>query len=127
MPWEGAEPPFGFSPADASRPPWLPQPADWVGLTVEAQLADPDSTLNLHRAALRLRHDVPGLQGEEFHWRESPSGVLDFERGSGFRCIVNISGDPVDLDDRWQVLLASGPVADGRLPSDTAAWLTPAP
>ena len=33
--------------------PWLPQPADWAALTVEAQQADPASTLALYRAALR--------------------------------------------------------------------------
>ncbi len=34
---------------------WLPQPAHWGEHSVEAQDRDPDSTLNLYRAALRLR------------------------------------------------------------------------
>ena len=33
-------PPFGFSP-DGVPTTWLPQPADWAALTVEAQHADP--------------------------------------------------------------------------------------
>ena len=132
LPWSGAEPPYGFSPAAATAPPWLPQPSDWAGLTVEAQLADPDSTLSLHRHALRLRREVPGLQTEEFAWRDAPDGVLDFERGPDFRCVVNLSGAPLPLDSGWRVLLASSPLSDlagpggrsvGSLAHDATAWL----
>lgn len=123
LPWSGSEPPYGFSPAAAPATPWLPQPRDWAGLTVEAQAADPGSTLSLHRDALRLRHEVPGLLIEQFGWRDSAAGVLDFERGPAFRCVVNVSGGPLALEDGWQVLLASTALDDGRLPHDAAAWL----
>jgi alpha-glucosidase len=123
LPWSGTEPPFGFSPADARRQPWLPQPADWAAVTVEAQAADSDSTLSMHRTALRLRHEVPGLRTEEFAWRESAPEVLDFERRPDFRCVVNISGAPLPLDGDWLVLVSSSPVVDGALPHDAAAWL----
>ncbi|HET8779687.1 MAG TPA: glycoside hydrolase family 13 protein, partial [Agromyces sp.] len=43
LPWRGTVPPFGFSPDSAS--PWLPQPAEWAALTVQAQEADPASML----------------------------------------------------------------------------------
>ena len=33
-------PPYGFSPDAATAEPWLPQPDDWAGLTVEAQTGD---------------------------------------------------------------------------------------
>ena len=36
----------------ASGQPWIPQPDDWATLTVEAQQADPDSTLAFYREAL---------------------------------------------------------------------------
>ena len=60
--------------------------------------------------------------------RSSPGGrrllgVLDFERGSAARCVVNISGTPFVLDSGWTVALASAPVSDGALPHDAAAWL----
>ena len=42
-------------------PPWLPQPPDWGSYSVESQLADEHSFLNLYRAALRLRRDHPAL------------------------------------------------------------------
>lgn len=44
-------PPFGFSPDDARAEPWLPQPAAWTALTAAAQSGEPDSTLELYRAA----------------------------------------------------------------------------
>ena len=37
----------------------LPQPKDWVKYTAEAQHDDPASFLNLYRAALRLRRELP--------------------------------------------------------------------
>jgi alpha-glucosidase len=121
LPWSGDQPPYGFSPKGAQT--WLPQPAGWSSLTVEKQLADSDSTLSLHRSALQIRHDHPGLQTEEFAWRDAAPGVLDFGRGDGFRCVVNISGQPIALDESAQVLLSSAPIEDGKLPADAAAWL----
>ena len=61
IPWSGAAPPFGFSPDNASAPPWLPQPASWGALSVESQSGDPSSMLELHRSALRIRHLTPPL------------------------------------------------------------------
>jgi alpha-glucosidase len=90
---------------------------------VAAQDADPNSMLWLHRDALRLRRELPGLQGEDFAWCDSTDGVLDFRRGDGFRCLVNIGGMPVDPDPEWEVLLASRPLVDGAVPHDAAVWL----
>jgi alpha-glucosidase len=50
--------------------------------------------------------------------------VLAFGRAGGFGCVVNLSGDPVPLPLHVKVLLASGPLTDGLLPPDTAAWLS---
>ena len=55
LPWSGDRAPFGFSPDGARHEPWLRQPEGWAALTVEAQLADPESMLNLYRSALRIR------------------------------------------------------------------------
>jgi alpha-glucosidase len=123
LPWNGTRPPFGFTPPGADADPWLPQPHDWARLTVEAQSHDPGSTLALHRQALRLRHEVPGLATEEFAWRESSAGSLDFERGADFRCVVTISGPPLRVDDGWEVLLSSAALVDGAIPPDVACWL----
>ena len=124
IPWSGQEPPFGFSPDDASTPPWLPQPLAWGELTVEAQIGDERSMLELYRRALRLRRGHPALGDGSLRWIEVPAGALAFERDPGFVCIVNLSGDAVTLPDGAELLISSGPLTDdGRLPRDTSAWL----
>ncbi|MFJ1754027.1 glycoside hydrolase family 13 protein [Kitasatospora sp. NPDC088134] len=116
LPWGGDRPPYGFT-RDGTDP-WLPQPADWAPLTVEAQRADPASMLTLYRTGLRLRREE--LRGP-FGWdADAPAGVLAFRRGD-VRCLVNLSAAPLPVDG--EVLLASGELTDGRLPADTAVWL----
>jgi alpha-glucosidase len=125
IPWSGDRPPFGFSPPDASRTPWLPQPPSWASLTVAAQAGRPDSTLELYRAALRIRRAHPALGDGSLRWLDAPEGTLALARDPGFRCVVNLSGGPVPLPDGGTVALASGPLAaGGQLPPDTAVWLT---
>ncbi|NUR92744.1 MAG: glycoside hydrolase family 13 protein [Nonomuraea sp.] len=95
------------------RKPWLPIPEGWGDLSVEAETGDPGSTLELYRAALRLRGDVDG----PLEWLESPHGTLAFRRG-GFVCTVNLTGEPVDFGVEGELLLAS---AEPGAP-DSAAW-----
>ncbi len=121
LPWSGSAPPFGFSPDQA--PPWLPQPAAWRRLTAAAQRADPGSTLSLYRDALRIRRAEPGLGDGPMTWLASEPEVLAFTRPGGFACVVNLSGVATELTGHRGVLLASGPLDDGMLPPDTAAWL----
>ena len=128
LPWRGDRAPFGFSP-DASTGTWLPQPAEWSALTVEAQNADPGSTLNLYRDALRLRRALPELGDGPLAWWDDavPAAaggtVLAFRRGDRFACVVNTGDDPVALPADATVLLASTPLDAGRLPGNAAAWL----
>ncbi len=124
IPWEGAAPPYGFGPGDGQ--PWLPQPADWAPLTAAAQTGDPDSHLNLYKAALKIRREHPDLGEGRLTWDdESPAEVLAFTRGS-FRCLTNLGSTPVSLPDGAEVLLTSSPLVDGRLPTDTTVWLNAA-
>jgi alpha-glucosidase len=121
LPWSGDRPPFGFSPAGVV--PWLPQPASWRALTAEAQARDPGSTLELYRAALRIRRTHPGLAGNGLRWLPSPPGTIAFERDAGLRCVVNVDGAPLALPPGATVLLASEPLGDGPLPPGASAWL----
>ena len=123
LPWRGTEAPFGFSPAEASGRPWLPQPADWAALTVQAQEADPASMLWLYRQALRLRKREAALGDGPLTWLDSAPGVLAFRRGDFFTSVTNLGGEPVALPDHDSILLASTPLADGLLPPDSTAWL----
>lgn len=120
MPWSGEEPPYGFS---ATTRTWLPMPGDWAGLTVEAQLEDPTSTLSLYRQALELRRDHPGFAQDGLEWFSAPDGCLAFRRPAGLLCALNASAQPVPMPP-GEVLLSSAPLdPDGSLPPDTAAWL----
>jgi len=123
LPWSGLEPPFGFSPPGGE--PWLPQPKEWRELTVEAQSAaaqsgEPGSMLELYRRALRVRR-AEFVQAAALTWLPARDGVLAFGRG-GVACVANLSAGPLELPG-GEVLLASGPLADGLLPPDTSAWL----
>lgn len=125
LPWKGDAPPYGFGPP-GSRP-WLPQPGGWRRLSVDAQSADAHSVLSLYRAALAERRALPGLRSDRLRWLESPENVLAFERGEGFRCVVNLGDEPYRIDGLGRTLLASEPGVHDVLPPDTAAWLAPAP
>ena len=118
IPWSGDTPPFGFGPGAGQ--PWIPQPADWAGLTVEAQEGDPDSTLSFYRAALAARRTFATSAGDEVELLDLGPDVLAFRRGP-VTAVLNCGAEPVPLPD-GEVLLASGPV-DTTLPADTAVWL----
>ncbi|SHN32822.1 alpha-glucosidase [Actinacidiphila paucisporea] len=133
IPWSGTEPPYGFGPVGA--PTWLPQPDSWAGLSVQAQTGDPDSTLELYRAALAHRRDHPALGApDNLSWHDSPPGTLVFDRTPGFRCTVNLTAERVALPAAGtmtipatgRLILASGPVTHTGggilLPPDTTAW-----
>ncbi|WP_205829000.1 glycoside hydrolase family 13 protein [Microbacterium sp. B19(2022)] len=117
LPWAGTVTPYGFG-----GTPWLPQPDDWVTLTVEAQDADPSSTLNLYRAAIALRAQIADFTGSDLEWLELGADVLAFRRGDGTVSITNLGAVPVPLPAHHEVLLASAPL-DGALPADSTAWL----
>ncbi len=122
IPWSGTEPPFGFGPGEGQ--PWLPQPADWSTLTAESEVSDPDSHLNLYKAALSIRRSTEALGEGRLTWDDdAPADVLSFTRSPHFRCIANLSESPIPLPTHTQVLLSSHPLPDNQLPVDAAVWL----
>ena len=131
LPWSGDEPPFGFSPPGAAAAPWLPQPEDWKDRTVQAQLGDPLSMLELYRSALRLRRAEAVLGDGPMRWcppQAFPTGdVLAFARerdgAEPLLCVVNLGAGTVPLPGHRGVLLSSRPLDGDALPADTAAWL----
>jgi alpha-glucosidase len=124
LPWSGDRPPYGFGPAGATGPPWLPQPDTWADLTVAAQEGDPGSVLTLYRRALQIRRKLPALGDGGMRWLTSPVGSLVFARDPGFLCVVNVSAGPMHIPESGTVILGSGPLTmDGRIPADTTVWL----
>ncbi|MGV9338114.1 glycoside hydrolase family 13 protein [Streptomyces sp. NPDC003688] len=124
IPWTREGSSYGFGAGGS----WLPQPGSWGELSVEAQTGDPDSTLELYRAALAARREQPSLgAGESVDWLTAPEGVLAFRRGE-FVCVANTTAAPVTVPSHGRVLLASGEVtvdgAEATLPADTTVWWT---
>jgi len=118
LPWTTSGPSLGFGDA----PPWLPQPQDWSQLSVEAQDADDGSMLHLYRNALRLRRLLPECQNGDHSWFDLGDDVIAFTRSDRFACVVNFGDSPIELP-AGEVLITSGPIEDGALPGDTAAWI----
>jgi alpha-glucosidase len=127
LPWSGRHPPFGFSSdAEASpRQPWLPQPASWAAYTVEAQLEDPRSMLSLYRRALAVRREHDALGDGPFAWFDLGADALAFRRGDRFLSVTNFGKAPLALPERTELILASSPLVDGELATDSTAWLRP--
>lgn len=100
MPWDPAAPHLGFSSAE----PWLPAAREHAGLTVAAQEADPDSTLVLSRALLKLRKDHPALRLGDIRFRTEAGPRLAFERsfeGETLLCVFQMATTPPDPAPIW--------------------------
>ena len=117
IPWEPDGASFGFGSGRAH----LPQPAWFAEYAASVQDVDANSTLAFYRRALALRRE---LRGEElFEWLEDDRPeVLRFARPGGWQVVTNFGDTPVDLPG-GQVLLASEPIHDGKLPASATAWL----
>lgn len=128
LPWRGVAAPFGFSPevpdGDGTvAVPWLPQPAEWAALTVQAQESDPASMLWLYRQALRIRRREGSLGDGTLTWLPSEPTALVFQRGDDVVNVTNLGTAPMALPDHDRILLSSTPLVGGMLPPDSTAWL----
>jgi alpha-glucosidase len=118
LPWSGSVAPYGFTTGTST---WLPMPADWADVTVEAEQAAPSSTLQLYRSALAQRRSLFAGSGE-IEWLDAPVGVLAYRRGDV--TVVLNAGEETALLPPGAVLVCSGQLtSEGTLPVDTAAWI----
>jgi alpha-glucosidase len=122
LPWSGSAAPYGFGTASGTGT-WLPQPADWAALTVEAESADPHSMLALYRAAISVRRDSAELRSESLAWLELGEQAIAFRRGEGFVSVTNLGPAPLALPPHRELILGSAPLTGGALPPDSTAWL----
>ena len=118
IPWTADGPSLGFGEGGS----WLPQPPEFARLAVAEQTGVEGSVLELYRTALALRRKH-FTADEHFEWLDLGDDVLAFRRGSGTVCVVNFGTEPAELPD-GEVLVASTTLdAEGRLPTDAAAWV----
>ena len=125
VPWESDQPSFGFGPTERS---WLPQPAEFGDLAPDRQRDVEGSTLELYRTLLRLRREH-GLGSRRLDWLDLGPDVVAFDLigdGGTTRVVANLGDTAVHLPDGFETLVLSGPTDDGRLPTDTTAWIRPA-
>jgi len=117
LPWTAEGPSFGFGSGGAH----LPQPEWFAEYAVAKQDGVEGSTLELYRKALHLRSELQA--DEELEWVETGNpDVLHFSRPGGWHTLTNFGGESVDLP-AGEVVVSSGPLEEGKLPSDTTAWV----
>jgi alpha-glucosidase len=117
LPWATGGEYFGFSDG-ASH---LPQP-DWFGsYSVQAETADPGSTLELYRAALELRARLQ--TSEELEWLELGDDVIAFRRPNGWTSVTNFGDASIDLPAGDVLLRTESTTDDGQIASESTVWL----
>jgi alpha-glucosidase len=125
MPWSASLPNAGFSDAE----PWLPMAAGAAGLSVEAQRADPGSTLQLHRRLLALRRSSAALQVGAWTPRHdaggAANGLLAYDRthrDERLRVLLNLTHEPIVavLPGRWVVAVGTDVGREGLVLEEAA-------
>ena len=119
IPWTADGPSFGFNSSGAS---WLPQPTQWAELARDVQRNQPDSTLSLYRRALAERR-AHAVGTGELEWLDGYGNDVVAFRNGDITVIANVGATPVQLPAGATVVLASAPLEDGAIGSDTTVWL----
>jgi len=117
MPWVANAPQAGFSPVE----PWLPVDPAHLPLAVDAQEADPASTLHVARRLIGLRRRFPVLRTGDVTFVDSNTPLLIFERGEGSEALLfafNLGHEAVAwaLPDGWVVVESVNLADDGVMP-----------
>ncbi|WP_086608746.1 alpha-amylase family glycosyl hydrolase [Erythrobacter donghaensis] len=123
MPWAANAPQAGFSTANRT---WLKLDPAHSGFAVDAQAADPASTLGYARALLSARRTHPALVHGDIELLDSPEDILAFRRhteGGSVLCVFNLGETPL----RWsppagggvaQLIATENHVGSGAIPED---------
>ena len=118
IPWEANKPAFGFNDNGES---WLPQPAEWSRYARDVQDGDPESTLEMYRAALKLRREHE-LGPSTLKWVKGYGRSVVAFRTGDVTVLANLGKADVDLP-AGDILLSSAPITGGVLPTDTTVWI----
>lgn len=107
MPWQHDAVQAGFSRVE----PWLPVDPRHVRLAVDAQEADPSSSLHLARRLIALRQAHPVLRTGSMTTVTARDSLLVFRRGEGagtLLCVFNLGHEPIEwqMPEGWAVVEA---------------------
>ncbi|KQV58431.1 alpha-glucosidase [Caulobacter sp. Root343] len=117
MPWMSGVLNAGFSAVE----PWLPVDPEHLPLAVDAQEADPSSTLHVARRLIGLRRTYPALRTGAISFIDTNSPLLIFQRGEGTEALLlafNLGHETVtwSLPDGWAMVDGVNLAADGEMP-----------
>jgi alpha-glucosidase len=74
-------------------------------------------------SGLGKRRLEPWGEADTLQWLPASDGVLAFQRGDQFACLVNFGPDPVELPAGAEILISSNKIQGGVVPQDTTVWL----
>lgn len=116
LPWTADGTSFGFGDGDAH----LPQPEWFADYAVDVQENVEGSTLEFYRAALLYRRHLQ--TAEHLKWVRADASVLHFVRPNGWQSVTNFGSGLVELP-AGTIILSSGPLDGGKLPTNTTVWI----
>ncbi|PHY17553.1 alpha-amylase family glycosyl hydrolase [Caulobacter sp. BP25] len=117
MPWVAGAANAGFSGVE----PWLPVDPEHLPLAVDAQEADPTSTLHVARRLIALRRNHPALRTGAITFLDTNSPLLIFQRGEGAGALLlafNLGFEAVNwsLPEGWTLVDGVNLGAEGEMP-----------
>ncbi|OUO33892.1 glycoside hydrolase family 13 protein [Olsenella sp. An293] len=130
LPWKAVDETgdFGFSAPADHKPAHLPQPAWFAQHAVDVEETEKDSMLKFYRRALSARAELLTATGDtSLSWADGyDDQVIAYTRptadGRALTSVTNFGQTPVE-PPAGEVLLASAPLIDGKLPTDATAWV----
>ena len=120
LPWTTGGSSYGFGPEGSKA--HLPQPKYFGSYSVEAEESDEKSTLHFYRKALALRRKLQSAEELEWVEKEGEKGVLHFKRPGGWECLLNLTGENIEVP-KGELVIASTPFEGTHVPIDTTVWV----
>jgi alpha-glucosidase len=132
MPWNASAPAHGFGPTDSEQS-WLPQPAQWANLSVDAQQGVDGSMLELVRQAIGVRKSHGAFGETALTWRDDLAAHIAPNRDDVLAIeligpqdakalVVLVVGSESVLRPQGELLVSSQPLTDMEIPGETCAW-----
>lgn len=125
MPWTALEPGYGFSPAEATSEPWLPQPPVYGTLAVDQQAGDGGSVLERYRHLLSVRRERQ-LGAGTLQFVDLGSDVLGYDirtEAGTTRFVLNLGAIAWPIPAESTLLAGSEPTVSTSVGTDQAVWL----